>query len=82
MSKQKKESQRLKNHENPNEYYIYDKSVRAQYGPIHKIVTKGTTVEFTNNFQQAQAVFKDVETPKQWYKIAENGAVTCISNVI
>ena len=57
MIKNKGASQKLKNHENPNEFYIYDKQVRAQYGTIYKIVSKGVTVEMTNRFQDAQACF-------------------------
>lgn len=79
MKKQEKNVDR-KQEKFTNERAVFDKPVKAQRGDIFKVIAQGVTIEFTDRYNSAQSAYKDAPKPKQWFKLAKDGSVSCIAN--
>lgn len=76
----KKETQ--KEDRSANERAVFDKPVKAQRGDIHKVVSQGVTIEFTDRMNSAATAFKEANKPKQWFLLSKEGGVKCLGNEI
>lgn len=62
-----------------NERQVYSGLVAAQYGDIFKVLSKGTCIEYTDRFLEAQAAYKEANVPKEMFKIfRDTGAVQTV----
>lgn len=65
----KKENVKKEKKVNPDERAIFDAPVKAQRGDIFKVVSKGVTVEYTDNIIAANSAYKETPPPKSMFKI-------------
>lgn len=76
MSKTKEKKDKKEKKVNPDEYAVFDAPVKAQRGDIFKVISKGVTIEYTDNIIHANSAYKETLPPKSMFKIHRgSGAV-------
>lgn len=68
MSKKEK-TEKKERKVNPDERAVFDAPVKSQRGDIFKVISKGVTIEFTDNVMAANSAYKETLPPKSMFKI-------------
>lgn len=59
-----------------NERAMFTSLVQENHGDIYKVVSMGTTIDFTDKYKEAEKTFNDAGTPKQMFLINRETGTT------